>query len=74
MDRHGMYFININTMNFAEFFFIKIYFSNGKLAYEKKSNNTNPTQIDIASYPNGIYMINLTNSKNVTFMERLIKN
>jgi hypothetical protein len=60
--------------DYEESFSLQVYSSNGKMMSEKNSINTNHANIDIGSYPNGIYLIKLINSKGVIGMKRFIKN
>jgi hypothetical protein len=66
---NGLYIIK-NNQN--DSFTTSVYNLSGQMLINKKSDNANET-IDITPYPNGIYVLRISD-KNNTYIEKLIKN
>lgn len=61
-------------MNNAKFKTVNITTIDGKVVLEKNIEKTDKTQLDVSSYANGIYIINVTTDDGKLFTKKLIKN
>jgi hypothetical protein len=61
-------------MNDAKFKAVNITTIDGKVVFEKNIEKTDKTQLDVSSYANGIYIINVTTDDGKLFTKKLIKN
>jgi hypothetical protein len=61
-------------MNDAKFNRVTISTIDGKIVNERNIEKTDKTLIDVSSYANSIYIINVTSENGQVFTKKLIKN
>jgi len=52
---------------------IQVYDVSGKLVLQKKTQNTKDFQLDITSFPAGLYLLKVTNNGETLFLDKFIK-
>lgn len=65
--------ITINPANYLNNILVNIFNSHGKLIYKHKINTAQKTEIDIDSFSDGLYFILLTNNREISTSQKIIK-